>query len=90
MANVFLLILQVDIILVNVLSHTNYYITVKYMSLLCKAILVAIKRGNENGAESEEDDQSDEVRLSDIAPMILFLHGYVILCVHQYINCRIN
>ena len=72
MANVFLSILQVDIILVNVLSHTYYYITVKYMSLLCKAILVAIKRRNENGAESEDGDQSDEVRLSDIAPIILF------------------
>ena len=54
------------------LSHTYYYITVKYMSLLCKAILVAIKRGNENGAESEDGDQSDEVRhITDIAPIIL-------------------
>ena len=69
MTNVFLSIIQVDIILINVLSHTYYYITVKYMSLLCKAILVAIKRSNENCTESEEDDQSDEVRLSDIAPI---------------------
>ena len=50
------------------------------MSLLCKAILVAIKRSNENGTESEEDDQSDEVRLSDIAPIVLCFCMVMLYC----------
>ena len=31
------------------------------MSLLCRAVLIAIKNSNENGTESEEEGSSNEV-----------------------------